>query len=135
MARPALKSSGTSTGHADEQLPAANASFLVYEQGSRNQRGSKISGFALKGRHFSPEEDLDILVEQALSQTELGRSIAVCRWKHFTHTAMVIWELVVQLSEHSTHMRRLVCKENMIFHLSQVESRPDTADSGSDYQN
>ena len=116
-------------------LPAANASFLVYEQGGRSQRGSKISGFAFERRYFRAEQDLDILVEQALSQTELGRIIAVCRGKHFTHTAMVIWELVVQLREHSTQMRRLVRKENMIFHLSQVESRPDTADSGSDYQN
>ena len=36
---------------------------------------------------------------------------------------MVIWELVVQLSEHSTQMRRFVCKENMIFHLAR--SRAD----------
>jgi hypothetical protein len=47
---------------------------------------------------------------------------------------MVARELVVQLTENAAHVWRFIYQENAVIHFSQVQSRPDSADPGSDYE-
>ena len=91
----------------------------------------EIAGFTVHLGDIRIQEDVDVFVEKALAQTELGSVVALDQGQHLTHTAVVCRELNIELAQDSADMGGVIDERHPVSGLRQIQGGTNPADTRS----